>query len=317
MYQLERDGKTIVDVKDGDRDRWKIQSIITETIEKKIRSRLFDNGTAVDRARLTALAQPYAMLTERVSRPFINRHSKLNDFAAVQRYRMILGINPTNNEEKCICKATLTYNHISACIKTRKLCTEPRHDITRDAVKRALNFFDLHSAIEYRPLAYAANAKKPTRIRPDGKTPSLNKLWDVCVTTPTCDSYVKNHSDVNGLVAAKHHESVKRDKYDKVAESEGLTFSPLVFESFGGFGPAAVDFISSAAEQAVEVSGGGLLERAQIVDYIRCTIAFAIANGNAALIRNALRLSSNRPAEPIVIRPVVRGLPFPGASLNF
>src|SRR5437870_2167269 len=126
------------------------------------------------------------MLTERVSRPNLNRHSPLNDFAAIQRYRMILGLRPTNNDEKCSCKASLDYSHAVSCVASRKICAESRHDMVRDAVKRSLDQFNVNSTIEYRPLAFA----------PGGRL--LQALWDVCVTTPTCKSYLDKHSDTAG-----------------------------------------------------------------------------------------------------------------------
>src|SRR4051812_36080145 len=70
-------------------------------------------------------------------------------------------------------------------------------------------------------------------------------------------------------------------------------FYPLVFESFGGFGKGAREFIYLAADSAVDVAGGGYLERSDILDYIRCSIAYAIVNGNAALIRNGIKLAAN------------------------
>jgi hypothetical protein len=132
------------------------------------------------------------------------------------------------------------------------------------------------------------------------------------VTTPTCKTYLDHKSASIGLVAASIHEAVKCAKYNAVAAAEGLKFAPLVFESFGGFGKGAADFVFLAADRAVDMAGGGLLERSQILDYIRCTIAFALVNGNAALIRSAIRLAANRrPVEQVVVRPDVRGMRFP------
>jgi hypothetical protein len=223
---------------------------------------------------------------------------------------MILGLRPTNNDEKCSCKASLDYSHAVSCVASRKICAESRHDMVRDAVKRSLDQFNVNSTIEYRPLAFAPGGRRK-RIRPDGKTPLLQALWDVCVTTPTCKSYLDKHSDTAGLVAASINETAKREKYDTVAAEEGTKFYPLVFESFGGFGKGARDFIYLAAESAVDVAGGGYLERSQILDYIRCSIAYALVNGNAALIRNAIRLAANHrppPTSVVMERTDMRGL---------
>ncbi len=193
------------DVNESDSDRWKIQKIITDIIETKIRSSLYMNGTGEDKARLTALSQPYAMLVERVSRPNLNRQSVISDLAAVHRFRMILGLRPTNNDEKCQCGQPLTSTHTVSCINTRKLCAEPRHNIVRDAIKQSLDYFNLHTQIEYRPLAYSRDGVRK-RIRPDGKTPHLNAMWDVEVNTATCKSYRDRGSETDGNITFNHSE---------------------------------------------------------------------------------------------------------------
>jgi len=189
--------------------------------------------------------------------------------------------------------------------------------MVRDTIKQSLDYFNVSSLIEYRPLAYSTDEKgKQKRIRPDGKTPQLDALWDVAITTPTCKSYIDMRSDAVSMVAAKVNESAKRNKYDALAASEGLKFYPLVFESFGGFGKGATDFIIHAADSAVDVAGGGLVDRSQIIDYVRSNIAFAIVKGNAAVIRNAIRLAAKgrTSAPPLVVRPVVRGMRGPPHS---
>jgi ribosomal protein S9 len=79
---------------------------------------------------------------------------------------------------------------------------------------------------------------------------------------------------------------------------EGHTFTPLVFESFGGFGDKARDFIRRAADVGVDVAGGGVMERSQIMHDIRCSIAFSIINGNARLIKNGMLLADRRRVLP-------------------
>ena len=172
--------------------------------------------------------------------------------------------------------------------------------MVRDAVKYVLNRFNLHSQIEYRPLSHDIGADdKPKRTRPDGITPILSKMWDVGIPNRTCESYIKRHSAESGLVAAEIYEKRKAKKYDALAEKEGVTFIPLIFESFGGFGDRAREFICVASEKAVDISGGGTLERSDVLNYMRTVIAFAIVNGNARLIRNALLLAAKRPANTV------------------
>jgi hypothetical protein len=163
--------------------------------------------------------------------------------------------------------------------------------MVRDAVKGALDRYNISSIIEYRPLSHSSEDGKQKRIRPDGYTHALNDLWDVCVTSPVCQSYIDQNSHSKGLVAAKINENAKAKKYCKIAEKEGHTFTPLVFESFGGFGEKARDFLVRASDMALDVAGGGTMERHEILHDLRCSIAFALVNGNGRLIKNSLLMA--------------------------
>src|SRR6185436_13820330 len=171
-------------------------------------------------------------LTERISRSLFIQQSNLSDYNVVQRNRMVVGLPPTNTVQKCKCGKLLDSRHALSCVETRKVCLEPRHDMVRDAIKGALDRYNISSIIEYRPLSHDLSSGKLNRIRPDGCTHAMNDLWDVCVTTPTCQSYIERNSDTKGLVAAKINENAKTAKYEKVAVQEGYKFTPLVFESF-------------------------------------------------------------------------------------
>ena len=222
------------------------------------------------------------------------RNSALTDLAVQQRNRQILGLPPTNTIQRCICGKDLDATHAVACIQTRKICAESRHDMVRDTVKQALDRYNISSFVEYRPISHSKEDGKPKRVRPDGFTNIMNDMWDVCVTTPTCQSYIDRNSDSKGLVAAKVNESVKCKKYIDLATKEGHTFTPLVFESYGGFGEKARDFIRRAADVGVDVAGGGVMDRTEIMHDIRCSIAFSIINGNARLIKNGMLLAERR-----------------------
>lgn len=285
-----------------------LQRKITHAIEERLAAELFDSASPSDKARLTALHAPHAMLVERICRQSFLRQTYLTDREAVQRNRLVLGMNAVDHEETCKCGRALTSNHASACKETRKLCTEPRHDMVRDAIKSSLNEFNVSSQIEYAPLSHAiVDGCKPKRVRPDGVTPVLGEMWDVAVTTPTCESYVDRKSDTEKLVAAGIIERFKRSKYTAVAQAEGLKFTPLVFEAFGGFGMGAREFLCRAADYAVEVSGGGEYDRGFILEHLRCCIAFAIAKGHAKLVANAMLLAAKHRAVPVTFTRTLHG----------
>src|SRR6185369_13949296 len=151
-----------------DKDARHIQKLITHTVEQSIYNDLFNSGSDVDKARMTALKQPHAMLTERISRSLFIQQSNLSDYNVVQRNRMVVGLPPTNTVQKCKCGKLLDSRHALSCVETRKVCLEPRHDMVRDAIKGALDRYNISSIIEYRPLSHDLSAGKLNRIRPDG-----------------------------------------------------------------------------------------------------------------------------------------------------
>lgn len=271
-----------------------IQKLITACIEENKHQLLREKGNDSDRARLTALQQPNAMLTERVSRSLFIYNSSLPDSTAVHRNRMILGMPPSETVQRCMCGMDLDSRHAVSCIKTRKICAESRHDMVRDELSYSLNRYNIHSKLEYRTISHSIENGKEKRIRPDGFTPIMNELWDIAVVNPACQSYIDKGSDTKGLKAAETMEKHKITKYKSVAEKDGNRFTPLVFESFGGFGPSVRDFISRAADIGVQVSGIGVLETHEMKHDIRCSLAFALVHGNARLIINALRLAEQR-----------------------
>src|SRR4051812_45587444 len=94
--------------------------------------------------------------------------------AVQQRNRMILGLPPTNTVQRYICGKDLDATHAVACVQTRKICAESRHDMVRDTVKQALDRYNIPSYVEYRPISHSKEDGKLKRVRPDGFTSIMN-----------------------------------------------------------------------------------------------------------------------------------------------
>ena len=101
----------------------------------------------------------------------------------------------------------------------------------------------------------------PNGLRPDIWVPQWpanehkSHALDVVIPDPTATSNVRAGAHKTQLAAAKAAERRKRTKYGPLADSLGLVFVPLVFESFGAWGPSAVDSLRATAAAAEENLG--------------------------------------------------------------
>src|SRR6185436_6272455 len=80
-----------------------------------------------------------------------------------------------------------------------------------------------------------------SRVRPDLEIllPDQTLLVDVAVTHPTAAS----RKSTTPLAAARMIQSAKLTKYAGVAAARGGKFLAFVLESFGAFGPQALDIL--------------------------------------------------------------------------
>ena len=170
----------------------------------------------------------------------------------------------------------------------RKLCAEARHD---RVVVTVQNLIQSCSSVwvrrEHRPPPI--DGVRQTRQRPD-LCIDQTILGDVVVTTPTCESYVKNK--VNSLVTA---ERLKVKKYEDLTKRSHSVFYAFGFTAYGGWGKGALDGMNALAELAVERSFTGNVTRPGFMSRSVRVVAVALTRGNGNLVRTALRLAQRRP----------------------
>jgi hypothetical protein len=109
-------------------------------------------------------------------------------------------------------------------------------------------------------------------------------LVDVSIVHPTATSNVVQAA--RSLSAAKKREKVKLRQYSEMARQQSATFVPFVIESFGGFGPRAVEFMKEVADFAHQHMD---FDRDEVIVDLKTTIAVAVQNGNSAIIARGLQ----------------------------
>ena len=71
-----------------------------------------------------------------------------------------------------------------------------------------------------------------------------------------------------------------------MARQQNATFVPFVIESFGGFGPRAVEFLKEVADFAHQHMD---FDRDEVIVDLKTSIAVAVQNGNSAIIARGLQ----------------------------
>jgi len=128
------------------------------------------------------------------------------------------------------------------------------------------------------------------------------------VNTATCKSYRDRGSETDGNITFNLSETRKRTKYDNLAASETWSFIRFIW-IFGGLWSNHIGFHIPCADKAVDITGGGLLERSQIW-LSRCTIANRCDGMH--IIHHAILLAANKHSSAqVVVRPDVGEWNFP------
>jgi len=95
------------------------------------------------------------------------------------------------------------------------------------------------------------------------------------------------------LGAIFKRERDKNNLYLHSAQILGALFFPLVFDTYGTFGPSAISFISKLAEEAT-ASAVSQLDDQPIKSYLHGSLSFMLQIGNANILLSGSRLSRAR-----------------------
>ena len=110
---------------------------------------------------------------------------------------------------------------------------------------------------------------------------------DIAVAHPFSSDALRKASQEGGSAAARREER-KRVKYQAqvLPDTSSLSFTPLVFEHFGRWGTAAMDFLNSLARKSRDVEGRK--NEADFRGFWRKKFSVILQRCNAKVMQNKL-----------------------------
>jgi hypothetical protein len=148
-------------------------------------------------------------------------------------------------------------------------------------VKRALVTAGI-PAIREPPGLDRGKDKRGKDKRPDGMTlvpwqAGKALVWDVTCVDTMAMSYITGSITAAGS-AAETAEKKKIDKYKELVDGRYI-FGPLAFETFGAWGPACKDLLSTVGRKIANQTG-----EKRSFDFLKQRISIEIQRGNAACV---------------------------------
>jgi hypothetical protein len=147
-------------------------------------------------------------------------------------------------------------------------------------------------------------------LRPDLKVSLHQQVYyfDFTVAHPLTESNLTSAQAVLGTT--RRSEGIKDDKYLDLCEQLGAKFVPFAFETYGGLGARAKEFLSSLARFARENSH--VIPPGEIMNSLRCSLAVVLQKGNALIVQRAMNRAT-REANKVAPDHIKRSVSAPSA----
>jgi hypothetical protein len=128
---------------------------------------------------------------------------------------------------------------------------------------------------------------EPAHLGSDGKRPDLlvifhgqHYLLDVAVIHPLAYTHLLQSGS-----PMKAKERQKISKYRTMAEQQRMEFVPFIMDTFGSFGPAAVQFLQTLSVHSLDSTGAW--SHAEVDGRLRDTLAISIQDGNWHIVHSS------------------------------
>ena len=164
--------------------------------------------------------------------------------------------------------------HFLSCVRLMNGEISTRHDGVAEQVSRCAMLLGMRARREVKGLP------SNTSLRPDLllSLPGRTVLSDVAVCHPLAPGTRRNHR-ATALGTARHTEAMKRKKYLALSSQHCFEQLPIVLETMGGIGPAAVTLIKAIADASQEHLA--MWTRVDVVREVAGSLAMAVQRGNA------------------------------------
>ena len=159
---------------------------------------------------------------------------------------MRLGLTPFDDIKQCLCGTPLSTNplHFLSCSFFRSSIIA-RHDRLLQVFHKIGNTIGI--AVQIEP--HLALGDEGTRSDGQFFFPAISAHTDISVVHPSAPSYLNLANRPRAAILKK--ETEKNTLYAYAAQCQGALFFPIIFDSFGTFGPSAINFISKLADEAI------------------------------------------------------------------
>lgn len=258
-----------------------LQHVLTAAGDALLASKLVATADDPNKARLHAVAAPYAASKFRTIPS--ERRLAISDADFSVALKMHLGLPVADDvPEVCACGDDMAHDHHHglSCKHLGKLKIA-RHDQVVNTLSQLMNRVGAISRPEPRQELKGSNKRPDLSVQLSGK----HFLIDVTIIHPGASSYVK--SARNGqLKAAEIRRKTKQSKYDKAVRDAKAIFVPFVIESYGGFDKEATAFLQTVLKQTKKLRAAWAPK--QLTKNLHQFLAVALQQGNGAMLRSSL-----------------------------
>jgi hypothetical protein len=171
--------------------------------------------------------------------------------------------------------------HALSCVAGSSRHMTARHDAVVMILSRLATMMGVVTLTEPADLS-ATDGKRPDV---EFHLPEVPLLIDVTITHPTAPSYRKAVAKHGADRLGDDRGARKSLKYDGIAASNAMQFSPFILYTFGGWDKSAMAVLRKLV--AALEPGYCLLSRRDWIDQLTQQIAIAVQRGNAAIMINA------------------------------
>jgi hypothetical protein len=228
----------------------------------------------------------------------------LTNFQYRSMMRHKYGLPPIAAAERvwiCVCGLNVGAGHNHVCKRVMGPATLQRHESVGQTVAQILRD-DLHLTVTCIPRTYVKDGEDEKYLIPDiiihDPTYTLNAAVDFSGVFGEADTNMlkgsianKSVSELRSTAAVKRRENRKEVHYRMLERVADMKVVPFVFESHGGLGDSAEEFIDRIARYAEDEVDG--MRFADFKGYLKRRVAIAIQRGNALLDQRAACSQAN------------------------
>jgi len=222
----------------------KNQSAISSAIDKVLFARLLEAASEIDKARILSTSSPHAgdfLICPPI--PQLGLKLSSTEWSVAVAYK--LGVNFLPNPVKCKANGCSKSLDVQALHALR--CGTEGDRLKRHNNLRNFFFKECQKAL-VSPVLEPTNILRNCGLRPadwgiPDFLPGKFMAYDVAVTDPTQDAFVKSGAITRGYAAETYALNSKIAKYaDSLSKDNSVLLSPIIVETYGCWNSCASDF---------------------------------------------------------------------------